>query len=121
MFREKFEKHITSTYGVKAEQPWITSPKSSVYRHENNRKWFALVMEISKSKLGISSENTVNVVNLKCDLMLIGSLVTEDGIHPAYHMNKNYWITVRLDGSVDMDKLKWLLEISFNLTDKKRR
>ena len=73
-------------------------------------------MEIPKQKLSIDDDSLVNVVNLKCDPLLIGSLLSENGIHKGYHMNKNYWITLRLDGSVDDEKIKWLLDISFNLT-----
>jgi len=121
MVRKSFENLIISTYGVEGEQPWATHPGFSVFRHESNRKWFAVVMELTLDKLGFDSKEKVNVVNLKCDSMLMGSLLTDEGIHPAYHMNKNHWITARLDGRVDMEKLAWLLEISFNLTDKKRR
>lgn len=78
-------------------------------------------MEISKSKIGLNDNGLVNVVNLKCDPLLIGSLLFEKGIHKGYHMNKNHWITVRLDGSVDNDKIKWLLNMSFDLTATKSK
>ena len=48
----------------------------------------------------------------------IGSLILDKGIHPAYHMNKNHWITVCLDGSVEEEKIMWLVDVSFELTDK---
>ena len=56
----------------------------------------------------------IDVVNLKCDPLM--NVVTEDGIFPAYHMSKTHWISVVLDGSVDEDKIKWLLNLSFELT-----
>ena len=116
MRREFFEKLIKDEYDVLPEFPWIKHPTFAVYRHSQNRKWFAVVMEIKKEKIGISEIGTVKVVNLKCDPLLIGSLINENGIHRGYHMNKNYWITVRLDGSVDQEKIKWLLNISYELT-----
>ena len=78
-------------------------------------------MKISKSKLNINNEGLVDVINLKCDPLLIGSLLFENGIHKGYHMNKNYWITLRLDGSVSEDKIKWLLDMSYNLTAPKSK
>ena len=121
MDRNLLDKYITETYGAKGEFMWEKYPTFAVYRHENNKKWFAVIMEIPKSKIGLDDDGLVNVVNLKCNPLLIGSLLFEDGIHKGYHMNKNYWITVRLDGSVDEDKIKWLLDISFDLTAKKNK
>ena len=100
---------------------WEKYPTFAVYRHQNNKKWFAVIMEIPKSKIGFADDGLVTVINLKCDPLLIGSLLLENGIHKGYHMNKNYWITVRLDGSVDEEQIKWLLDISFDLTITKKR
>lgn len=119
MSRETLDKHIKACYGVSAEFPWISEPTYAVYRHQSNNKWFAVIMEIPKAKLGIDEEGNINVVNIKSDPLLIGSLILDNGIYPAYHMNKNHWITVCLDGSVEEDKIEWLLGLSFELTDKK--
>ena len=121
MERAVLDKYITETYGAVEEYLWEKYPTFAVYRHQKNKKWFAVIMEIPKSKIGLNDDNLVNVVNLKCDPLLIGSLLIESGIHKAYHMNKNYWITVRLDGSVDEAQIKWLLDMSFNLTATKKR
>ena len=117
MNREALDNHIKEVYGVIADFPWLSAPTYAVYRHQSNNKWFAVIMEIPKNKIGIEEEGTINVVNLKSDPLLIGSLILDKGIHPAYHMNKNHWITVGLDGSVEEDKVKWLLGMSFELTD----
>lgn len=116
MYRDFLNKYIKELYGVVAEFPWVSQPSFAVYRHKNNNKWFAVIMQLTKNKIGLEDNGFVNVVNLKCEPQLIGSLILEDGIHKGYHMNKNYWITVRLDGSVDEDKIKWLLDMSFDLT-----
>ncbi len=116
--RKNLDKYITETYGAVAEFPWIRYSNYAVYRHSSNNKWFAVVMDIPKSKLGLTDDETAYVVNLKCDPILIGSLYKDNGIFPAYHMNKSYWITVLLDGTVDDEKIKWLLDISFLLTNK---
>lgn len=116
MYREKLDKHIADTYGTSAEYMWEKYPTFAVYRHQNSKKWFAVIMDIPKNKLSLDSSELVSVVNLKCDPLLIGSLLLEDGFHRAYHMNKDKWISVRLDGSVDFEKLKWLLDLSFELT-----
>ena len=116
MDRAVLDKYITDTYGAVAEYMWEKYPTFAVYRHSNNKKWFAVIMEIPKSKLDLCGDSLVSVINLKCDPLLIGSLLLDEGIHKGYHMNKNYWITVRLDGSVDEAQIKWLLDMSFDLT-----
>ena len=118
MHRSEFEKFISKTYGVIAEHPWFRYASYAVYRHKSNNKWFAVVMDIPKAKLGIDSEDEISIVNLKCDPILIDTLVEEDGFFPAYHMNKVNWISVALDGSVEKEALIKLLGMSYNTTKK---
>ncbi len=120
MKRDGFEKYIEETYGANAEYLWRSAPSFAVFRHQDNRKWFAVLMDIPKSKLGLSGEELVSVVNLKCETLLIDWLVHDKGIFRGYHMNKSYWITVLLDKSVDDEKIKWLLQMSFDITKKKK-
>ncbi len=119
--RDKLNRYIAEAYSIAPEFPWIKSPGYAVYRHAGNKKWFAVIMDLNKTKLGLPENETVDVVNLKCDPIMTGTLHKESGIFPGYHMNKSYWITVLLDGSVDDDKIKWLLDLSYDLTDTKKR
>lgn len=121
MDREAFEAHIARQYGVAAEYPWADSPESAVFRHPGNRKWFALTMQLSAEKLGLPAGGRIDVVNVKCGPVLAGALRQEKGFFPAYHMNKNHWITIALDGSAEEEKLLWLLDNSFTITAPKRK
>ena len=121
MNRQELEKYILDTYGVSAEYPWIKYPFFSVFRHESNKKWFAVIMTIDKSKLGISEDGQIDVVNLKCDENIVPSMWEQQGVFPAYHMNKEHWLTVALDGRTTENNLKFLLALSYDLTDKKKR
>lgn len=115
------KEYIESTYGVSAEFPWIKYPEYMVFRHIGNRKWFALVMEVPKEKLGLKNSGMLDIVNVKCDSVLIGSLRSENGFFPAYHMNKENWITIALDNSVSDEKIMLLLDMSYELTDSKSK
>ena len=117
MNKSELQKHISDTYGVSPDFPWESNPTFAVYRHESNRKWFALVMDIPKARLGIRDGGMIDIVNLKCDPVLIGSLRNVKGIFPAYHMSKDKWLSAALDGSVDDEQIKMLLDLSFELTD----
>ena len=120
MNRENFDRYISESYGIDGEYTFGDT-STAVYRHPSNRKWFAIVMNIPKRRLGIGGEEHIDIVNLKCDPNIVPDLVREEGIFPAYHMNKTHWISVLLDGSKDADTLKWLLDISYRLTDFKRK
>jgi len=121
MERREIEQYIFDTYSVEPDYPWMDTPESAVFRHAGNRKWFALVTTVSKSKLGLQEQALLDIVNLKCDPILIGSLRMERGFFPAYHMNKDKWITAALDGSAPDDTIKMLLEMSYQATAPKHR
>lgn len=121
MRRNELEAFIMETYNAEADYPWRKSPNHAVFRHCSNRKWFALIMDVPKNKLGLQGEGLLDVVNLKCDPILIGSLRGEPGFLPAYHMSKDNWITVALDGSAPDDKIKMLLDMSYQATAPKVR
>ena len=58
---------------------------------------------------------------MKCDPILAGSLRAQEGFHPAYHMNKEKWLTIRLDGSVPDVEIEKLIDLSYELTQPFRR
>ena len=116
MDRAELKAYIRQTYHIEADHPWAKSPNHEVFRHTENRKWFALILDVPQNKLGLPGTQRMDVVNVKCDPILIGSLRAEHGIYPAYHMSKDTWITVALDGTVTPDAIKALLDMSFHAT-----
>ena len=81
----------------------------------------SLVMTIKKRRLGIDSDELIDVVNLKCAPEIMDDLWQESGIFPAYHMSKKHWLTLALDSSCDENTVKWVTKISYDLTKKKIR
>jgi len=71
---------------------------------------------VGRDKLGLPGEGWVDVLNVKCEPVLIGSLRMQPGFHPAYHMNKDLWISVRLDGTVAQEQIETLVDLSYRLT-----
>ncbi len=121
MNRKELEMYIEEAYGVSGEYPFEKDTETCVYRHFQNKKWFAIVMCIPKRRLGIDEDGYVDVMNTKCDFILINSMLSEKGFHPAYHMNKSHWISTRLDGSVEDQRIKDLIDISFDMTNIKKK
>ncbi len=122
MNRLQLKQYIAEQYHSDAEYPWIKFPEYCVFRHGNNQKWFALIMNIPKSKIGLKGNEKIDILDVKCDPIMIGSLLNQKGFFPAYHMSKASWITIALDGSVDDEKIKLLIDMSHELTasNKKR-
>ena len=121
MNRTELEEYIQNNYSAEPDYPWIKYPNYEVFRHNSNKKWFALIMDVPQNRLGLQGEDVLPVVNFKCNPVLLGSLLDEKGFFPAYHMSKASWITVSLDGNVEDDKIKMLLDMSFDATAPKIR
>ena len=66
-----------------------------------------MIMDIPRKNQGLTGDDEISVVNLKCDTRLIGSFRMEPGIFPSWHMNKTHWLTVALDGSADGKKIRF--------------
>ena len=113
-------KHIKSEYGVSLEFLWPDRyPSYAVFRHGDNKKWFALVATISSKSLGLKEDKAIDVINLKFDKNQTYDFAeTSDHIFPAYHMNKNHWITIWLDGTLSDKLIFELIKKSYLLTDK---
>ncbi|MBR2295045.1 MAG: MmcQ/YjbR family DNA-binding protein [Clostridiales bacterium] len=119
--RKEIVEYICSQYGSYPEYPWDKFPDYAVFRHTDNKKWFALVASVGRDKLGIEGDGKVDVINLKIgDPILHDELVHEKGIHPGYHMNKRYWISVLMDGTVSREQVEKLIDVSFIETGSKR-
>ena len=110
-----WQAYMEETFGAEGEALFAKYPGFRVFRHGSNRKWFAVIMEIPREKLGLSG-GSIQVVNVKCDPRLIGSFREEPGIYPAYHMSKAHWLTLALDGTADPEQVKFLLDMSYELT-----
>ena len=44
-------------------------------------------------------------------------IISTDGFLPGYHMNKQHWITILLDGTVGKSKILDFLDMSYDLID----
>ncbi len=112
--------HIKTEYGADPEFLWPDRyPGYAVFRHGNNKKWFALVATISSKSLGLEEDKVIDVINLKFDKdQTYNFAETSDHIFPAYHMNKNNWITIWLDGTLPNGLIFELIEKSYLLSAK---
>jgi len=120
MTGQAFLTHCLNTYNTAPDYPFDKDFETAVLRHGDNRKWYANVMRVSRRKFGFDSDEVIEVVNLKLPIEMFGSFDSEDGVYPAYHMNKAHWVSVLLpDASDALTAL--LLNSSYEATKNKKR
>jgi predicted DNA-binding protein (MmcQ/YjbR family) len=102
---EKIKTYCLDKNEVTEEYPF--GPEVAVYKVAG--KMFALV----------DVPNAVSI-NLKCEPALAQQLREAfAGVTPGYHMNKEHWNTVMLDGSVDLQMILAWIDLSYELVVKK--
>ena len=119
--RSRIVRHIQERYSTEPEHLWARYPDYMVFRHPASKKWYAAILDAPRNKLGLSGESSVDILDIKCDSRMIGSLLTENGFLPAYHMNKTTWISILLDDSVTDEQILPLLELSYDSVAPKRK
>ena len=118
--RDELFSHALDFYGARPEYLWASTPGSCILRRGDNRKWFAALLDVPRRRLGLPGEGNTDLLNLKCGPELLGSLRGKEGYLPAYHMNKEGWVGVLLEGPVPKEDLFWLLDISYDLAKEKK-
>lgn len=111
--RESVREFIHDEYDVQPEHLWKSYPTYEVFRHEENEKWFAIIMDVKRDKLGLPGDGFIDILDIKLDPVVVSMMCGQKGYLPAYHMNKKYWLTVLLDGSVPLENVLNLLDQSF--------
>lgn len=113
--KDEIIKFITVKYNSGPEYLWKKYPNFCVFRHADNQKWFGIIMTVPRKILKLAGTGDIDIINVKMDN--VEFFLGVNGILPAYHMNKNNWVSVLLDGTVSKQNVKKLIEMSFNLTN----
>jgi len=113
--------YANKKYKSTPEYLWVKYPDCAVLRHNDNNKWYAIIMTVTKDKLGLEGTEKVDIMDLKCEPEMIDYLRMTKGIFAGYHMNKRNWISVLLDDSLDEGMIYNLLDMSFLLTEDKKK
>ena len=73
-------------------------------------------MRLPYSRLGLEKPGSVDIVDVKCGPLLMDAYRRQPGILPGYHMNKDNWVTILLDGTAEDGLIRELMEISYDMT-----
>ncbi len=120
VFKGKQEKEIISyakkKYNDDLEFLWDKFPNNAVLRNKINNKWYAAILTINENKLVANTDNLITIIDLRCDNKKINEIVDSKNIFKGYHMNKNNWITIKLDGSVSTRKICNMIDESYKIS-----
>jgi len=115
--REEIITFVNKNYNIKEEYLWKKYPRYCVFRNMKNRKWFGIIMNINAKKIGLDNDEEIDILVVKCESTLKDILLDKRGFLPAYHMNKNNWITILLNGSCKINEIEKLIKHAYELVD----
>ena len=112
--------YVKDQYNSTIVKPFKTNPDIKALVTPKG-KWYALFLDVEYNKLQKDSlvDSKVKIVNLKHLSSEISTVIDNRNIFPSYHMNKNHWISVVLDNNIDIEYVKELIELSYNLVNNK--
>lgn len=121
---QRLADHVAETYQGQLEYLWAKSSRKSstqaaVFRHQDTKKWYGAFLTTDWSKFEADRSGAIEVLNVKSDQ--VAELIKQPGIYPAFHMNKKYWLSLPLDGTLSDKELFNLLAVSYALTQKKQK
>ena len=108
--------YVKNKYKDDVEYLWPKFPKNAVARNKKNNKWYLAILTVKDNRVGGDSEKEIEVIDLMYQKDIIDSIVDHKEIYPGYHMNKKSWITIRLDGTVSLDKIYTFIDNSYELS-----
>ncbi len=114
----KLISYADEVYGDKAEFPFDSTPHTCIIRRKESQKWYIVILKIPKTKLGLDSEQIIEVVNLHSSAERVKQLLNMPHFFPGWHMNKKRWYTVILDGSIPDEELFKLVDESYTYAKK---
>lgn len=118
MKKEKIFEYAKKHFGSEPEYLWKNDSESCILRNKANGKWYGIIMKVQKEKLGLPGNEKVYILNVKCDPIMISSLITQKSFLPAYHMNKEHWISIIIENA-EKNQILDMLHGSFDIVNKK--
>ena len=110
--------YVREKYGCELEFLWEKFDNNAVWRRGDTKKWFAAVLTVSRSKLGLNSDETVEIIDLRLPPEEMARTVDGKRYFGGWHMNKKHWYTMILDGSVPFEELCRRIDTSYGLAVK---
>lgn len=109
---------IREKFGDELEFLWEKFPENAVWRRKDNRKWYGILAVVPRNKLGLDSAEKAEIMDLRFRPEDKEKTLDGQKYFPGWHMNKNRWYTLILDGSVPTEEIFCRIEESYRLAAK---
>ncbi len=106
--------YIIKKYKNYPEFPW--NDENSIVRRSDNEKWYAVFLKVSAKKIGLDSDEIIEIMNIKMKPSDVERLVDQKGYFPAYHMNKKHWVTILLGDYIETNEILKRVDESYKLS-----
>lgn len=110
--------YVRAKYGDELEFLWQKFPDNAVWRRKDNKKWHGALLIIPKRKLDARSNEMVEIIDLRIKPEQVKSTIDNKNYFAGWHMNKNNWFTIILDGSVPTKEICQRIDESYGLATK---
>ena len=119
--RSSVFEYVKDKYKTEPEYLWMRFPNYAVFRHEDDRKWYGLIMDVPKSNIGLQGDERADILNVKLeDVLLRDLLIQQEGYLPGYHISRGNWVSILLDGTVSFDEICRMIDLSYSVTLSKK-
>ena len=108
-------KFVKEKFGDDLEFLWPLFPENAIWRRKDNAKWYGLIMTVDGRKIGLDTDGKAEVIDLRTDPGKRDAILALQGRFPAWHMNKNSWYTVVLNGVVPDGEIESAISESYTL------
>lgn len=110
--------YVRETYGDELEFLWPKFPDNAIWRRKETQKWYGAILTVSREKLGFSSHEPAEIIDLRIAPEQIDATVDNKKYFPGWHMNKRNWYTIILDGSISTEEICRRIDKSYRLATK---
>ena len=102
-YRDSVIDYAHKKYKTRPEYLWARWPRYAVLRRGDNKKWYGVIMNVARGRLGMTGDDDVDILN---------------GFLRGYHMG-GMWVSVLMDGTVELSQICALLDTSYGTVKKK--
>ena len=110
--------YVKEAFGDKLEFLWAKFPDNAVWRRKDNEKWYGAILTVQGSKIGIDTNDIVEIIDLRMNPEDKEEILSREFYYPGWHMNKNSWYTIVLDGTIKDSELKQRINESYDLAER---
>lgn len=114
-YTQKVIEYVRQKYNDELEFLWEKYPSNAIWRRKDTKKWYCALLVLSKRKLYIESDEVIDILDLRVEPEELKSLIDNKKYFAGYHMNKQHWCTICLDGSIALEEVFGRIDNSYAL------